>query len=300
MRAVQYSSFGGPEVMELVELPTPVVGSHEVLVAVSSRSINPFDYKVRDGVGPIRPDLPARMGREFAGIIVEPGESSRWNVGDSVFGATSRDGTLSDFVTVGDDEAVALPEGLSFEIASTLPIAGQTAWRAIEALEVGEGDVLLVTAAAGGVDVFAVQLAHLRGAQVIGTASTGNHDALRAMGATPVSYGSGEIARIQNLPWLPTVALDLVGDAGVKLALSLRVPENRIVTIPANPAVYGVRHSVRGPVDPEVLGELARLVVAGEIRVPIAARFDLDEVAQAFELLEGRHLHGKVVVTSSI
>jgi NADPH:quinone reductase-like Zn-dependent oxidoreductase len=187
------------------------------------------------------------------------------------------------------------PDGVDDRTAATFTIAGRTAAAALAVVEPGPGDMVLIGGAAGGVGVFAVQLARLAGARVIGTGSAASSDFLRGLGAEPVTYGDGLADRIRALaPGGVTAAIDLHGTETVHAAREVGVPDARICTIAAQ--VDGVSPANGANAVPGALEEIARLVAAGQLRVPIAASFPVEQIRPAAELQAGRHVKGKVVI----
>jgi NADPH:quinone reductase-like Zn-dependent oxidoreductase len=187
-----------------------------------------------------------------------------------------------------------------------LALAGQTAWDALASQRLKAGDTIIVGACAGGVGGILSQLAVHAGIRVIGSASPGNHDWLRSRGVEPVAYGPGLVDAVRALapggatPAGVTAAFDLHGGESVRQFLELGIAPERINTNAMQaPLPEGVRRVGRGPADLATLGTLAALVVDGAVEVPIAARYPLDRVANAYEFLEGGHLRGKVVVGGS-
>jgi NADPH:quinone reductase-like Zn-dependent oxidoreductase len=214
-------------------------------------------------------------------------------------GALSR--AVADFVVVdaaggtAANEAHRTPDGVDDRTAATLTIAGRTAAAALAVVGPGPGDTVLIGGAAGGVGVFAVQLARLAGARVIGTGSATSSDFLRGLGAEPVAYGDGLADRVRALaPGGVTAAIDLHGMETVQAARELGVPDARICTIAAQ--VDGVSPANGANAAPGALEEIARLVAAGQLRVPIAASFPVEQIRPAAELQAGRHVKGKVVI----
>ena len=191
MKAARFGRFGGPEVLEIAELPDPHPGPGQVRIAVRAAGINPSDWKKRAGM--MDRELPQTMGYEAAGIVDEVGAGvADVAVGDRVFGF-SADGAAQAELAVLSSYA-PVPPSLDFAGAAALPAAIETATRALDQLRVGEGTTLLVSGASGTIGRAAVQLAVARGARVIGTASPANRDHLRSLGAEPVAYGEGLVA----------------------------------------------------------------------------------------------------------
>jgi NADPH:quinone reductase-like Zn-dependent oxidoreductase len=191
--AMVFDRYGPPDVLRLAELPDPQAGPGQVRVRVKAAGVQPFDVKLRSGAmaGFLPVSLPQTIGNEYAGVVDQVGDGvTNLAVGDEVLGSTMLSG-YSQHVVVAAENAVAKPPELDFPTAAALVAASQTASGALDELNVGKGDVLLVHAAAGSVGTMAVQLGRLRGATVVGTASPPNHDYLRELGAIPVAYGTG-------------------------------------------------------------------------------------------------------------
>ena len=304
-RAVRLESFGGPEVLELQEVPAPQAGPGQIRVRVTAAGLNPMDWfmtsdadtAARFGLG-----LPCGFRTDYAGVVDQVGDGvTGFAAGDRVFGgALSR--AVADYVVIDAAGSIAVggdahhtPDGVDDRTAATLSIAGCTAAAALAVVHPGPGDTLLVGGAGGGVGVFAVPLARLAGARVIGTGSATSADALRALGAEPVAYGDGLVERVRALaPDGVTAAIDLYAADTVQAARELGVPDERITTIAAQ--VDGITPANGANAAPGAIEEIARLVAAGQVRVPIAATFPVEQIRAATELQAGRHVHGKVVI----
>src|SRR5579862_1243079 len=221
-RAVQFESFGGPEALNLREVPAPQAGPGQIRVRVTAAGLNPMDwFMLSDAETAARfgLSLPAGFGTDYAGVVDQVGEGvTGFAAGDRVYGgALSR--AVADFVVVDAAGTIAVggdahhtPDGLDDRTAATLAIAGSTAVAALAVVNPGPGDTVLIGGAAGGVGVFAVQLARLAGARVIGTGSATSFDFLRSLGAEPVAYGDGLADRVRGLaPGSVTAAIDLYG-----------------------------------------------------------------------------------------
>jgi NADPH:quinone reductase-like Zn-dependent oxidoreductase len=303
-RAVRLDSFGGPEVLNVREVPTPQAGPGEIRVRVTAAGLNPMDWIMTadaETAARFGLSLPAGFGTDYAGVVDQVGGGvTGFAPGDRVFGgAVSR--AVADFVVVGPaggfvaGEAHHTPDGVDDRTAATLAIAGCTAAAALAIAGPGPADTVLVGGAAGGVGVFAVQLARLAGARVIGTGSATSSDFLRGLGAEPAAYGDGLSDRVRALaPDGVTAAIDLHGTETVYAARELGVPDERICTIAAQ--VDGVTAANGADAATGTLERVARLVAAGQLRVPIAASFPVHEIRAAVELQAGRHVHGKVVI----
>ncbi|HYQ64898.1 NADP-dependent oxidoreductase [Actinophytocola sp.] len=303
-RAVRLDSFGGPEVLDVQEIPAPQAGQGQVRVRVTAAGLNPMDWIMTadaDTAARFGLSLPAGFGTDYAGVVDQVGAGvTGFAPGDRVFGgALSR--AVADHVVIDLAEGVAAnevhrtPDGVDDRTAATLAVAGRTASATLAVVDPGPDDTVLIGGAAGGVGVFAVQLARLAGARVIGTGSAGSADFLRDLGAEPVAYGDGLADRVRTLaPAGVTAAIDLHGTETAHAARQLGVPDARICTIAAQ--VDGVSAANGANAAPGALDEVARLVARGQLRVPIAASFPVEQIRRAAELQAGRHVHGKVVI----
>jgi NADPH:quinone reductase-like Zn-dependent oxidoreductase len=306
-RAVIYETFGGPEVLGLREVPEPHAGPGEVRVRVAAAGLNPMDWllsSVPEAAAQFGVTLPSGFGYDFAGTVDEIGAGATgFAVGDRVYGG-AQGKAAADFVAVktsagAPDVLLHTPDGISDEVASTLPVAGTTAAAALAAIGLRPGDTVLIGAAAGGVGIFAVQLARLAGATVIGTASEGTFEFLRQLGAGPVAYGPGLADRVRALaPGGVTAATDLFGTETAETALALGVPPERISTIAAGPSPPGGVRATGGiDAPPDALERITDAILAGKLTVPIAAVFPIDQIRDAVAMQAGRRVHGKIVVT---
>ncbi|GAA1947414.1 NADP-dependent oxidoreductase [Agromyces allii] len=295
---VRFATFGGPEVLEIVEMPTPEPGEGEVLVEVYSAGLNPVESAIRRGEHPERwrVEPPSGQGRDLAGEVIAVGPGvSRFERGDEVLGFVER-GAQATHVVVPVANLIERPPALSWEVAGSLYTAGTTAWTVIEGLNLQPNDTVVVTAAAGGIGCLAAQLARLRGASVIGTAPDARFDFLRQFGVIPVAYGPDLAGRVRELaPHPVSVFLDFLGgEAGEARALG--VHPSRVFTLTDWDAVER-DDAVRAPAgDVVALSRVAALVSARRIRLPIADVFPLARVADAYRALEKREAPGKIVL----
>ncbi|GAA0953522.1 NADP-dependent oxidoreductase [Kribbella koreensis] len=304
-RAVQFESFGGPEALIIREVPVPQAGAGRIRVRVTAAGLNPMDwFMTSDAETAARfgLSLPCGFGTDYAGVVDQVGDGvSEFAVGDRVFGgALSR--AVADYVVVDEvgaiaqgGEAIHTPDGVDDRTAATLAIAGRTAAAALAVINPGPGDTVLIGGAGGGVGVFAVQLARLAGARVIGTGSATSADALRALGAEPVAYGDGLVDRVRALvPQGITAAMDLHGTDTVQAARELGVPDERITTIAAQ--IDGITPANGANTTRAAVEEIAELVAAGQLRVPIAKSFPVEQIRAAVGLQAERHVAGKVTI----
>jgi NADPH:quinone reductase-like Zn-dependent oxidoreductase len=297
MKAVQFSRFGGPEVLQIVDLPDPHPGPGEVRIAVRGAGVNASDWKKRQGL--MDPELPQTLGYEAAGVVDELGEGvTGVAVGDRVFGLSAGGAAQAELAVLSYYAPV--PPSLSFAEAAALPAAVETAWRSLDQLGVKSGSTLLINGASGSVGGAAVQLAAARGARVIGTASPANHDYLRSLGAEPVAYGDGLPDRVRALaPGGVDLALDVAGNGILPELIDLAGGPGHVVTIAdfAGAQKYGVRFS-RGDDGRALhaLAEIGPLVESGRFSLPVARTFPLTGIADAHRTGEAGHARGKLVL----
>ncbi len=303
MRAVRFDRYGDRSVLYVAEVEVPTPGPGHVQVEVRAAGVNPGEAAIRSGALDSRfpATFPSGQGSDLAGVVslVGPG-SSRFAPGNEVLGWTWDRASHAEFVVVPETQLVTKPAGLVWEVAGSLYVVGATAYAAVEAVEPEEGDVVAVSAAAGGVGSLVVQLLRLKGASVLAIASKTNHEWLASKGAVPIAYGP-ELRRDleEAAPDGIDAFIDLFGPEYVELALDLGVAPWRINTITSFDKAGEVGARTEGSASgssTEVLALMADLVTSGQVELPIAATFPLEEVQQAFELVEQRHTHGKVVL----
>jgi len=304
VRAVRVASFGGAEVLDVREVPEPHAGRGEVRVRVSAVGLNPMDWLLSSTpqiAEMFNIALPSGFGHDFAGVVDEVGDGpTGLAVGDRVFGgAMAR--AAADWVVIDPSKEPLLhtPDGVDDVAASALFVPGSAADAALHVIGVGAGDTVLIGGAGGGVGVFAVQLAKLAGATVIGTGSESTFDFLRALGAEPVAYGDGLAERVRAVaPQGITAAASLVGTETIDVALALGVAPGRVSTIAAGPnPPGGVRATGGAEATPGALDRIAAAVAAGTLTVPIAATFPVERIRDAVTRQRDGHVHGKIVVT---
>jgi NADPH2:quinone reductase len=302
-RAIRFDRYGHRDVLYVAEVAMPVPAPDEVVVEVRAAAINPGEMSIREGyLHQLFPaTFPSGEGTDLAGVISAVGDRvTGWQAGDEVLGWSWSRSSHADYVAVPADQLVAKPARLSWEVAGSLNVAGTTAWAAVRAVGAGPGDVVGVSAAAGGVGVFTVQLLALKGARVLAIASEANHEWLRAHEAEPVAYGDGLAERLRAaVPGGITAFIDLFGPQYVDLAVELGVAPERIDTVISRDRAAAVGAKTEGSAQgtsTEVMAELARLAAGGQLEIPIAATYPLDAVQDAFAELEQRHTRGKIVL----
>ena len=303
MKAVRFEEYGPVRVLNLENVPQPAPGPAQVLVRVKAAGINPGEAKIREGMMASRwpTTFPSGEGTDLAGIVEQTGPGvTAVAVGDEVIGWVDTRSSHAEYAVVQAANLTAKPAAVPWQVAGALPVAGFTAWAAVRAVAPSAGDTLVVSGAAGGVGSITVQLARRTGATVIGLASEPNHGWLSAHGVVPVAYGDGVAARIRSIAPKADAFIDTYGGDYVELALGeLGVPPDRVDTIVRFDAVerYGVKAEGNAVgASAAVLAELAGLIAAGELEVPITGAYPLTQVRDAYARLASGHLRGKIVL----
>jgi len=297
MKAVQFSRFGGPEVLAVVDVDEPHAGPGQIRIAVKASSVNPMDRARRSGR--FKLELPAGIGRDAAGVVDEVGDGvTDVRVGDSAFGVAVDGRGTAEFALLR--RWAKKPERLSYAETAALPIAAETATRCLRKLAACAGQTLLINGAAGSVGQAAVQLAHLQGLTVIGTASAGHHARLREIGAEPVVYGPGLVERVRELaPSGVDFVLDCAGQALGDLVEIAGDPQ-RVLTVAGSTlaAEYGVLSTGGGGPDAayDAYWTVAKLADEGKFSLPVQRTFTMAQAAPAHALSEAVHLTGKIVI----
>jgi NADPH:quinone reductase-like Zn-dependent oxidoreductase len=282
-------------------MPVPAEG--EVVVEVRAAGINPGEASIRLGLldAMFPATFPSGEGSDLAGVVSAVGEGvTELAVGDEVLGWSWRRSSHAEYVAVPVGQLIEKPAGLSWEVAGALYVVGCTAYAAVRAVGVREGDTVAVSAAAGGVGTVVVQLLRLKGATVLGIASERNHDWLAAHGVVPIAYGDGLAERLRAAaPNGIDAFIDLFGPEYLDVAVELGIAPERIETIISREKAAEIGAKVEGSgtaSTTEVLAEMAELVVSGQIEIPIAATYPLERVGDAYAELEQRHTRGKIVL----
>lgn len=304
IRAIRYHDYGGPEQLKLEQAPRPQVQPGMVLVRVKAAGVNPIDWKIRSGR--MRQFIPAQFpvtpGAELAGIVEEVGTGvTAFKKGDAVYG--SGQATNAEYAVVPAAALALKPASLSFDQAAAVPIGALTAWRALEKADVKPGQRVLVLGAAGGVGQFAVQLARAKGAHVTGTASSGNLDYVRSIGAeSAVDY---QATPVESAVHDVDVVIDTVGgETGVRALGSLRRGGVFIEVAGPPPEDQAKQRGIRaesvGRADPaqngEILSEINKLIEAGKVKVDAIRVLPLAEASKAHALSETGHGRGRIVL----
>lgn len=303
-RAVRFEEYGGRDVLYVADVPRPEPAAGEVVVEVRAASVNPFDSMIRSGV--IRDLFPAQFpsgqGSDLAGVVVAVGaDVTALAVGDEVLGWTPDRTAQATHVAVAAEHLAPKPPQLSWAAAGSVHMAGATAWACARAVGAGAGQTIAVSAAAGGVGSFLVQLLTAQGVRVLGIASEGAADWLAKRGAVAVPYGDGLRARLLEAagPAGVHAFIDLHGPEYVDLALTLGIPAERVQTTVAmeRAAQVGARTDGRhNATSRDVLLELTELVGSGAVEIPVAATYPLGRVTDAYAELERGHTRGKIAL----
>jgi NADPH:quinone reductase-like Zn-dependent oxidoreductase len=307
MKAVRIHEYGAASVLRLEEAPVPDIAADEVLVEVHAAGINPADWQFRYGYykdfAP-RP-MPFILGWDVAGVVKSTGARvERWKAGDRVFAMAdmSRNGAYAEFIAVRAEHLAPAPTALPLEHAAGVPLAALTAWKAL--FDVGQlqtGQSVLVHAAAGGVGLFAVQLAKRAGARVVATASSANSALVGSLGVDQIiDYRAVDFS--QQLANVDLV-IDTVGGETRARSWGVLRKSGTLVAVampPPDPDI-ALEHGVRAAMtqvrpDGQRLTEIGRLIDAGELRVLIDSEFPLEQAAAAHERSESRHAQGKIIL----
>ncbi|HTE70464.1 MAG TPA: NADP-dependent oxidoreductase [Actinomycetes bacterium] len=298
MRALQFRTYGGPEVLEWAQAPDPHPGPGQIRIVVRAASVNPIDWKTSSGaLSGGRPMVgTGYLGYDAAGVVDEVGDGvSGVAVGDEVFGRGHN--TQAEYAVL--DSWAAKPPSIDWAVAAAAGVAGETAERGLRLLEVNAGNTLFVDGGAGGVGAATVQMALARGARVIASASQANQDYLREIGAIPVRYGQGLAERVRAAAGGPVDAvLDVAGKSPVGDLISLAPEPSQVVTI-ANYAAGQAGARVTGggadshPV--QALAQVAELLANNKLVIKIQT-FPFDRAAEAYRKSQSGHVRGKLVL----
>ncbi|RYL95075.1 NADP-dependent oxidoreductase [Sporolactobacillus sp. THM7-4] len=310
MKAVVIDHYGGKEELHETEVPDPVPGAHQVVVKMSATSINPIDWKLREGYLKEMFDweFPIIPGWDAAGVISKVGEEvTGWKKGDRVFArpATTRHGSYAEYMLIDDHLLAPIPDNISFAEAASVPLAGLTAWQALfDHANLKAGEKVLIHAGAGGVGSLAVQFAKVRGAYVYTTASANNADFLKSLGADEViDYHTTNFANV--LSDIDVVFDTMGGDIQRDSFKVLKKGSGRLVSILNAPdqalaEKYKVQaESIWLRENGRQLKEIADLLASGKVKAIVGSRFPFSEkgIRDAHALSESHHARGKIVIT---
>lgn len=297
MKAVRFAEYGGPEVLQVVEVDEPHAGPGQVRIAVRAAGVNGIDWKIRSGYMSAHMPIPfpSGTGVDAAGVVDEVGDGvTGVAVGDAVFGSGSA--TYAEYAVLST--WAAKPAGLSFEEAAGYPIPVETARRIIDQVGVAPGQTLLVSGASGGVGSAVIQFARERGITVIATAGERNQDYLRSLGAVPTTYGPGLVERVRALaPTGIDAALDIAGSGVIPDLIELTGEPARVLSIADfNAPQHGAQVSSSSVDAAVAFAEAARLFADGAFRLPVERTFPLASAAEAQAASQAGHVAGRLVI----
>lgn len=306
MKAVRIHAYGNADMLHYEEAPIPDVAPDDVLVRVVAASVNPVDWKIREGYlkQMIPYQFPLTLGWDVSGVVEAVGQKvSRFQVGDAVFSRPDikRNGTYAEYVAIHEDEVAHKPRTISHVEAATVPLAGIAAWEAmVTTAGVTAGQRVLIHAASGGVGSIAVQLAKSRGAHVITTTSEKNRALVKSLGADEViDYRT---QKFEEAVCDVDVVLDTIGGQVQDASWSVLSPGGILVSIISTPPQekaksLGVRSAFLF-IQPSasILVQLAALIESGKLRPVIGAEFALSDIAKAHALSQSGHATGKIAL----
>jgi len=305
MKAVRFHEYGGPEVLKYEDAPKPEPAPGELLIRVHATSVNPVDWKVREGhmKGMMNYTLPLIPGWDVSGVVEAAGPGTATKPGAEVYSKPdlSRNGTYAEYVVAKESEVAAKPKSIDHITAASIPLAGLTAYQALyDAANLSAGQKLLIHGAAGGVGTFAIQLAKLRGAYIIATASKTNHDFLKALGANEcIDYNS---TKFEDVVRDADVILDTITGETMERSWACLRKNGILISIleppkPEKAAAHGVRcHHTFVQSSGAELAELAKLVDSGKLKPVIEKVYPLSEARAAQESNAQGHTRGKIVL----
>jgi NADPH:quinone reductase-like Zn-dependent oxidoreductase len=303
MKAMLLKGHGGPEMFEMGEVPDPVAGPGEVVVDIHAASVNAADYKVRLGGGNLK--FPYILGRDFSGVVAALGPGvTDFRVGDPVFGVTDQgiEGCYAEKLAIKAAIVAKKPDRLGHAEAAALGLTSLTAlWAVEDTAKLQRGETILIQGGAGGVAGFAIQLSKHLGATVVTTASAGNHDYVKSLGADrAIDYTTQDFTKTAD----PCdVVFDTVGGEVQVRSYQVLKPGGRLVWIAAAPAGFQPSRKDVVVLRPNVqrdrphLERMLALYDAGSVWPPKIERYRLADAAEAQRVSESRHLRGKLVLT---
>ena len=304
MKAMAYAGYGGVEKLRRMDLPLPKVGPGSVRIKVKAAGVNPVDWKVMAGyLDPIMDiTFPAVPCWDVSGIVDAVGsDTPEFNIGDEVHAYGRRDsvgiGSCAEYMTLPAGTVAHKPPGLSFEEAAALPLTGGTALRALDALDLAPGQVLLIHNGAGGVGHAAIQIAKAAGVRVLATASAKNHQLLASWGAEPLVYGEGLVDAVRALtPGGVDAVADFHGEALEATLAVLNDAGKHVSIADGSVGAHGGRYIWVRP-DGTELQRLNALVEQGKLGVHVVSTYPMQEAAAAFTQSMSGHAGGKIVLT---
>ena len=302
MRAVRIHKFGGPDVLQLDDIPRPQAADGKLLIRVAAASVNPVDYKIRRGGYPLvgEKDLPYTLGRDVAGTLEMA--AAGFDQGAEVYAHLDwADGGYADYALCAPSGVAAKPATLSMVEAGAVPLAATTAWQGLfDHGRLKAGQRVLIHGASGAVGAFAVQFARVAGAYVIGTASGDEIERVRRLGASEVIDYKAQ--RFEQVVSDIDLVFDLIGGETLQRSFAVLRRGGALISTVDEPdaaraAQAGVTASrYRAQPNAEQLSKIARLIDSKQVEVTLAKVFGLDAATEAHRFLEQGHPHGKVVL----
>lgn len=330
MKAITIERYGKNVPLIMMERPMPTMGEHDVLVEIYAASLNPIDFKIKEGKVKLllTYDFPLVLGNDFSGVVTKVGERvSAFKPGDEVYGRPRKDriGTLAEYIAIHEDDISLKPENLNFEEAASIPLVGLTTYQAFyDILNLQKGQKILIHAGSGGVGTFAIQLAKLMGAYVATTASDKGYDLVNSLGADQIiNY------KTENFEEMLTgydAVYDTLGGTALEKSFQVLKPNGKIVSVSGLPNSRFGKEAKLGWLKTAVLSIVSRKITALEKKsgtryhflfmkpngaqlkiikkfieeghiIPVIDKvFDFKDTGQAFQYLESGRAKGKVVV----
>jgi NADPH:quinone reductase-like Zn-dependent oxidoreductase len=304
MQAVQIEEYGGPDVLNLRRLPIPTPIQGEVVVKVMAAGVGPWDGWIRAGKSVLPQPLPLTPGSDIAGVVVEVGPGVKeLAVGDEIFGVTNRRFTdgYAQYARARGDMLAAKPSSMTFEEAASMPVIAVTAWQMLhEFASIKAGQRVLILGGAGNVGAYAVQLAHVAGAEVVATASDAQADHVRALGADEIIERS--MRRVDPYTTSFEAVIDTVGGGALEQSYALVLPRGVVVSAVQKPDSTRLPQHVRSDfllvnVGTRTLEALVRLAADGELRARLGDILPLADARRAHQMLDGsQHQPGKILL----
>lgn len=306
MKAFRIHEYGGIEQLKIENIPVPEINEDEVLIKIIATSVNPVDWKVREGLVRWRNihQLPLTLGWDVSGVVEKIGsKTNKFKIGDEVYSrpAIDRNGSYAEYIAVRESEVAFKPKSITHLEAASIPLVGLTAWEAlVTTANIQAGQRVLIHAAAGGVGSIAVQIARIYGCYVIGTASEGNIEFVKSLGADEViDYKKQDFSQILKDM---DVVLDTIGgstqenswkvlkEGGILVSIINKPPEEIAAQYKARSGYFFVQPSAK------ILETLSHLIDTGKIKPVVGSIFTLDEIKQAQELSQSKRTKGKIVI----
>ncbi|MEM8906694.1 MAG: NAD(P)-dependent alcohol dehydrogenase, partial [Bacteroidota bacterium] len=312
MKAIAIKKYGAPDVLQLLDLPSPKIDKDQVLVRVKCAAINPIDCKMRQGLFKLltMKKFPMVLGTDLSGEIVKVGaQVKNWTIGDRVFTSLSPikvPGAYCEYVPVATKMLARIPEELSYEVAASLPIAGLTALQALRQKgQIKTGMQVLINGASGGVGHIAVQLAKYFGAEVTGVCSDRNVDWVKSLGADRViDYKKEDFVKDHRQRY--DIIFDTIGVRSFGTAKAVMKDNSTFVTTIVNTQRFVRRFltsfsgrklaTILTHINAPEMEEMAQLVVEGRVNIKIDRSFAFEEAAEAHRCSETGRVRGKLLI----